>query len=236
MNRQYGSAAADREYDDPAFGLSGGSSAPVGAFGEDAQRPPFGQEGQGGAYRASSPTLAVDREGPDELEEHPERKDEELLFRHPLQATGDGHADQNGVGILGVVGGHYQGSIGRHTVTPMDPVPEQEAAEQGHHPPEQAVPPRHLTRFSPSLEEHGSPHVCERRSVARSRTLDMTSSRLKDVVSRTTASEAGLRGEISRSESWRSRLAKAALMRSNSPSLPVWYARLRARSSGAADR
>src|ERR687897_2697681 len=80
-----------------------------------------------------------------------------------------------------------------------------EAAEQGHHPPEQAVPTRHLTRFSPSLEEHGSPHVCSRRSVARSRTLDMTSSRLKDVVSRTTASEAGFRGEISPPQSSRFR-------------------------------
>ena len=39
----------------------------------------------------------------------------------------------------------------------------------------------------------------------------MTSSRLKEVVSKTTASAAGLRGEISRSESWRSRLAMAPL-------------------------
>ena len=194
----------------------------MGALGEDPQRPTLGQEGEGGAYRRPSSALAVHGERPDKLEEPPEREDEELLFGHPLQPTGDGHAHQDGVGILAVVGGHDQGSVGRHLLPPVHPVAEQEAAQQGHRPPEQAVPPGHLARFTPPLEEHRSPHALSRRSVARSRTFAMTSSRLREVVSRTTASAAGLRGETSRSESWRSRLAMAALMRSNSPSLPVW--------------
>src|SRR5215216_4078808 len=99
------------------------------AFGEDPQRPTFSQKGQCCAYRAPATALAIDRERPDKLEELPEREDEELLFRHPLQPTGDRHADQDGVGILAVVAGHYKGSIGRHPLTPMHPVPEEGAAE-----------------------------------------------------------------------------------------------------------
>ena len=116
-NWQHGSAASDREYDDPALGFPGGSVAPVCTFGEDSQSPPFGQESESGAYCASPSTLAVDGERPDELEEAPEREGEELLLRHPLQAPWNGNADQNRVSVLAVVGGHYQGSFGRHSLS-----------------------------------------------------------------------------------------------------------------------
>src|SRR5215210_7437750 len=46
VHREYGSAAADREHDDPALGFSGGSAAFVGALREDPQRPTLGQQSE----------------------------------------------------------------------------------------------------------------------------------------------------------------------------------------------
>ena len=71
---------------------------------------------------------------------------------------------------------------------------------------------------------------------ARSTTRETTSSRAAPWCRGRRRPARALRGETLRSESWRSRLAMASLMRSSSPSRPVCKPDCRARSSGAAER
>jgi len=96
----------------------------VGAFGEDAKRPSFAEEGKGGPYGSPPPALAVDWEGTDKVEELPEREDEELLFGHPLQAPWYGDADQHGIGVLAVIRGDDQWPFSRNSVATMQCKPE----------------------------------------------------------------------------------------------------------------